>query len=58
VPYVTGVLAMGRQIRPEIKAKEMVELLRETAYRANTDTTIIDPPAFIRAVEQYKQKGR
>jgi len=55
IPYVAGVLAMGWQVRPEMTAKEMVSLLFETAYRRDPGTLIIDPPAFIRAVERHRR---
>jgi hypothetical protein len=46
---------MGWQVRPEMTAKEMVSLLFETAYRRDPGTLIIDPPAFIRAVERHRR---
>jgi hypothetical protein len=55
IPYVAGVLAMGWQVRPEMTAKEMVSLLFQSAYRRDSGILIVDPPAFIRAVEQHRR---
>ncbi len=52
IPYVAGVLALGWQLQPEMTPKQMMSLLFETAYRREPNVLIIDPPAFIRALEQ------
>jgi hypothetical protein len=55
VPYAAGILALGWQLRPELSAKEMVNLLFESAWRRDAETRVIDPPAFIRAVQGYRR---
>lgn len=52
IPYCTGVMAMGWQINPDLTWEQMIDLLFESAYKANEGTPIIDPPAFIESVKQ------
>ncbi|OHB54081.1 MAG: hypothetical protein A2Y07_03815 [Planctomycetes bacterium GWF2_50_10] len=47
IPYCAGVLAMGWQIRPELTADEMVEILFSSAYTNANGAKIIDPQKFI-----------
>jgi hypothetical protein len=50
IPYVTGVLAMGWQLRPELSAATMKSILLATAHRDRSGCRVIDPPAFIAGV--------
>jgi hypothetical protein len=52
VPYCTGILAMGWQIRPELTGDEMRQLLFDSAYVNEQGAMIIDPQAFIGLVAQ------
>ena len=51
IPYTAGVLALGWQIDPDMKADEAVELLFESAYKYDGNTNIIDPTAFTELVK-------
>ncbi len=51
IPYATGVLAMGWQLRPELSATKMKDLLLDTAYVDANGCRIIDPVAFIAGVK-------
>jgi len=51
VPYLAGVLALGWQVRPELTAAELLQLIFETAYLRADGARIIAPPAFVEAVE-------
>lgn len=55
VPYVAGVLALGWQINPDIAAEEMRDLLISTCYIEEHGLGIVDPCAFIEAVEKIVQ---
>jgi serine protease AprX len=50
-PYVAGVLALGWEVRPELRGKRMLELLFESAYVRPDGTKVIDPPAFVKLVK-------
>jgi serine protease AprX len=50
IPYVTGVLAMGWQLRPELSAATMRSILLATAHQDRNGCRVIDPPAFINGV--------
>ena len=52
VPYLAGVLALGWQVRPELTAAELLQLIFETAYIRADGARIINPPAFVEAVER------
>jgi len=47
IPYATGVLAMGWQVKPELKPDEIVKILFDTAYVDNNGRQYINPTAFI-----------
>ena len=47
VPYLTGVLAMGWQINPELTNAQILDLLYASAYETNNPAGIIDPREFI-----------
>ena len=51
IPYVAGVLALGWQINPDIPADEMRNLLISTCYIEEHGLRMVDPLAFIEAVE-------
>lgn len=55
VPYVSGVLTLGFQVNPELSWEEMKALLFETAYKTEEGFQVVNPPAFIEAVENTKQ---
>lgn len=50
IPYCTGVLAMGWQLRPDQTAPELRELLFNSAYVDVHGSRFIDPGKFINAV--------
>jgi hypothetical protein len=52
VPYLTGVLAMGWQINPELTADELLDMLFASAYKTNGPADIIDPRAFMDRVKR------
>lgn len=52
IPYVTGVMAMGWQLKPSLSGVEMKKILFETAAKNATGESIIDPPAFIVALSK------
>lgn len=51
VPYLTGVLAMGWQINPDLTNSQLLDLLYESAYATNGSAGIINPKAFIDLVK-------
>ena len=51
VPYVAGVLALGWQVNPDITAEDMRELLISSCYIEEHGLRMVDPVAFIEAVE-------
>jgi hypothetical protein len=51
IPYAAGVLALGWQVKPNLTADEIVKLLFKTAYITPDGYKIINPVAFITAVE-------
>jgi serine protease AprX len=53
IPYVAGILALGWELKPQLTAEEMVDLLLLTAYKKN-GCKIINPQAFIKAVKKVK----
>ena len=58
VPYVAGVLALGWQVKPDLKDNEIVRLLFKTAYITDDSYKIINPVAFIDAVEKLKIQNK
>ena len=50
-PYLAGVLAMGWQIDPSLTNDKIISVLRETAYVNSGGYRIINPVAFIEAIE-------
>ncbi|MEA5078817.1 MAG: S8 family serine peptidase, partial [Anaerolineaceae bacterium] len=52
LPYVTGVLAMGWQVNPNLSKDQMVGLLFDSAYKNQEGVKIINPVAFITKVKE------
>jgi len=55
VPYLAGVAALGWQVDPNIKPREMVELWQRTAAKTAVGP-VIDPGALIEAIHSRSQK--
>jgi len=53
VPYVSGVLALGWQVNPELDYKTMKELLFQSSWVNENGLHFINPPEFIEAVKNY-----
>jgi len=51
IPYAAGVFAMGWQVKPELTADEIVQILRDTAYVDASGYKYINPPAFIEYIQ-------
>jgi serine protease AprX len=54
IPYCAGVFALGWQVRPELTAQEMRNLLFKAAYKTPDGSLIINPPEFIGLVRAYR----
>jgi hypothetical protein len=54
IPYCAGVLAMGWQVRPELRGEQIKRILFNTAYTNKEGAKIINPVRFI----QYLLKPR
>jgi subtilisin family serine protease len=52
IPYAAGVLALGWQINPTLDKDKIVQILFETCTIANDGSNIINPIAFIEAIEK------
>lgn len=52
IPYCSGVLALGWQIRPDLKPEQMREILFESAYKKKNGAKIINPEKFIQLVKK------
>lgn len=52
IPYAAGVLAMGWQVNPEMSNDQMLQLLHDTFVQGADGTMVIDPIAFIRALQK------
>ncbi len=50
VPYLSGVLALGWQTRPNLSNSQIVDILFSSAYKTNDGLLIIDPVAFIEII--------
>ncbi len=53
IPYSAGVLAMGWQLRPDLTAPQMQELLFSSAFVDSEGLQFIDPKQFISAVKSF-----
>lgn len=51
VPYLSGVLAMGWQINPELTGAQLVDMVFASAYTTENNQKVIDPKAFIEMVK-------
>lgn len=51
IPYVSGVLAMGWQVNPKLTNDEILALLRRTVYVTREGAHVVNPIAFIKAIE-------
>ena len=47
VPYLSGVLALGWQLRPDLTSSQLLDLIFNSAYLTGDHLKIIDPVAFI-----------
>jgi serine protease AprX len=54
-PYLAGLAALAYQVNPEIKSKQIVELLQETAAQTNVGA-IVQPEKFIEAVRKNQSR--
>jgi subtilisin family serine protease len=52
IPYAAGVCALGWQVKPDLKADEIVKLLFKTAYVTPDSYKIINPVAFVDAIKK------
>jgi hypothetical protein len=51
VPYLSGVLAMGWQVNPNLDSSQLLDLVYASAYVTEDNLTIIAPKAFIEMVK-------
>jgi len=51
VPYLSGVLALGWQIRPGLSNSQILDILFFSAHKTKDGLLIIDPAAFIKMIE-------
>jgi len=51
VPYLSGVLALGWQVRPDLTSAQLLDLLFKSAYVTEDGLKIINPGAFIEMVK-------
>lgn len=51
IPYGAGVLALGWEVNPELSNEEILQILFDTAYVNDEGFQMINPTAFIEAVE-------
>lgn len=56
IPYLTGVLALGWQIRPDLSGSQLVNIIFDTAYITDSGLKIINPGAFIDMVRRTKSQ--
>lgn len=54
IPYAAGVLALGWQIKPDLDKDQIVEILFDTCSKSDDGSNIINPPAFIDAIQKLK----
>jgi hypothetical protein len=54
IPYLTGIITLGWQIRPELTGEELMSLVFSSAYRKKGGK-IINPVAFINSVTSYQR---
>ncbi len=51
VPYLSGVLAMGWQVNPDLTSSQLLDTAYASAYVTEDNLTVIDPQAFIEMVK-------
>jgi hypothetical protein len=51
VPYLSGVLALGWQVRPDLTGAQLLDILFKSAYVTSGGLKIINPAAFIDTVK-------
>jgi serine protease AprX len=56
IPYLSGVLALGWQIRPELSNSQMIDLLFKSSYKTADGLQVINPEAFIAMVKSTTMK--
>lgn len=56
VPYLSGVLALGWQIDPDLSNSQILELLFTSAYRTEDGLFVINPKAFIEMIRSTNDK--
>jgi hypothetical protein len=56
VPYLSGVLAMGWQINPELTGEQLLDMIFASAYKTGGPADIIDPKVFIDMVSDTIEK--
>jgi len=54
IPYAAGVLALGWQVNPNLDNEQIINILFESCFINKDGCKIINPPAFIEAVEKTK----
>jgi serine protease AprX len=55
IPYATGILALGWQIRPDLTPAQMKDMLFASAYVHESGARIINPKAFIDLVRKQSE---
>ncbi|MBN1797011.1 MAG: hypothetical protein JW822_00420, partial [Spirochaetales bacterium] len=50
VPYISGVLALGWQVNPDLTYQEILDYLFASAYTNWQGYKVINPPAFIQMI--------
>jgi serine protease AprX len=55
IPWAAGVLAMGWQLDPSLKAEEIMKLLGDSACVSPEGARIIDPRAFVETVKRGRR---
>ena len=51
IPYLSGVLALGWQVRPDLTGTQLLDILYKSAYVTDDGLKIINPAAFIDMVK-------
>lgn len=54
IPYAAGVLALGWQINPDLDKEQIVKILFDTCSKSDDGSNIINPSAFISAIQKTK----
>lgn len=55
IPYVVGVLALGQQVNPTLDARQLKQLLIETAQQ---NAGVINPKTFIKKAKETKSQKK